>query len=116
MAITFNEDGSDSLRDWFDSFDGLMSSDLTQAEVRSACHRERTRWDAELFKDINWLLPTRTLDDEITRVLDAGYLTGADLWHLATALYYAADPSDVGFLTLDIRQRNVAKALGFRVE
>ena len=43
-----------------------------------------------------------------------GYVRGADLWHLACALYVAASPGELTFLTLDERQRTVAKALGFK--
>ncbi len=114
-AIVFRESGSESLNDWLDGFEDLMCSDLVEAEVRSACYRENTDLAAGFFSNINWILPNRPLSAEIARVLATGYLTGADLWHVATALYYAADPGDVGFLTLDIRQRNVAETLGFRV-
>ena len=41
------------------------------------------------------------------------YLRGADLWHVATALYLAESPADVDFLTLDPAQREAAAALGF---
>jgi hypothetical protein len=47
-------------------------------------------------------------------VLDAGYLRGADCWHVATALYVSPEPSRLSFLTLDERQRDVARTLGFR--
>jgi hypothetical protein len=50
-----------------------------------------------------------------THLLDAGYVRGADCWHLATALYLAPDAGDLVFLTLDLRQRAVAKTLGFAV-
>ena len=42
-------------------------------------------------------------------------LRGADLWHVATALYIFDEPSEVTFLTLDRRQGEVAGALGFQV-
>ena len=87
-----------------------------EAEVRSACRRENVTLDSAFFSSIDWILPQRPLSPEIASVLATGYLTGADLWHLATALYYAADVGGVAFLTLDIRQRNVASALGFRVD
>ena len=35
------------------------------------------------------------------------------MWHLAHALFLAPDGKDLGFLTLDVRQREVAAALGF---
>ena len=47
--------------------------------------------------------------------LRAGYLRGADLWHVACALYVAPKPSDVFFITLDERQAEVAAALEFRL-
>ena len=115
-AIVFEEDGSETFHAWLAGFDGLMCSDLVEAEVKSACFRERATLDPTFFSNIDWILPNRALSPEISNVLAVGYLTGADLWHVATALYYASDPSEVGFLTLDMRQRNVARELGFQVE
>ena len=48
-------------------------------------------------------------------VLASGYLRGADLWHVAAALYSFPDPRTATFLTLDNRQREVAEALGFQI-
>ena len=62
---------------------------------------------------MSWIIPDRPLSPEIGRVLTAGYVRGADCWHLATALYLAEDPSELVFLTLDARQKDVALALGF---
>jgi hypothetical protein len=36
---------------------------------------------------VSWILPDRRLTAEIQRVLDVHPLRGADLWHVATALY-----------------------------
>ena len=58
--------------------------------------------------------PDRPLSPEIRRVLQAGYLRGADCFHVASALYFMDDPTGNTFLTLDTRQRAVAKALGFK--
>ena len=44
-----------------------------------------------------------------------GYLRGADLWHIAMALYVAPPAEDIVFITLDGTQREVASALGFQV-
>jgi hypothetical protein len=52
---------------------------------------------------------------EIDRVLAAGSLRGADLWHLACAVYVSGNPEELAFVSLDQRQREVAKALGFSV-
>jgi hypothetical protein len=59
------------------------------------------------------VLPDRPLGGEIGVVLSAGYLRGADLWHLASALYLAGNPRNLPFITLDERQEVVARKLGF---
>ncbi|MDQ8165550.1 MAG: hypothetical protein P3A28_07330 [Gemmatimonadota bacterium] len=41
-------------------------------------------------------------------------MSGADCSHLATALYLAPEQGAMTFLTLDSRQRAVAKVLGFK--
>ena len=57
----------------------------------------------------------RPLASEFAKVLKAGYLRGADLWHVATALYAARQPSEIWFVTLDRKQHTIAAALGFQV-
>ena len=69
--------------------------------------RERRAFDDSLVSGIDWVLPDWRLDREIVTALDVGYLSGADLWHVATALYVALDLSQLFFLTLDGSQRSV---------
>ena len=76
--------------------------------------RERLRAGALYLGDLQWILPATALFREIARVLDAGYVRGADCWHLACALHVANESSEVTFLALDTPQRKVAKALGFK--
>ena len=95
------------------TFDVVHASDLLEAELRSACRRDQVAVDTRLFDELEVVFPPRTLGPEIMRVLEAGYVRGADCWHLATALYLAPDPSELTFITLDERQGAVAKALGF---
>ena len=64
---------------------------------------------------VEWVLPERSLTEEIDAALGAGYLRGADLLHMATALYAARGEQGMAFLTLDRRLREVAQALGFKV-
>ncbi len=66
-----------------------------------------------MLEAISWVLPPRPLSPEISRVLAAGYLHGADLWHLACALFLARTPRDLAFVTVDGRQQKAARALGF---
>jgi predicted nucleic acid-binding protein len=113
LAIAFNESTADRMRARLRESDALFASPLAEAEVRSAAKRESKFVDSVLFGALKWVHPQRALTTEIRRVLDAGYVRGADCWHLATALYFVEDPSDFGFLTLDKRQQEVAIALGF---
>ena len=48
-------------------------------------------------------------------MLETGYLRGADLWHVATALYVSPQARNLSFATLDARQSDIAAALGFRI-
>jgi hypothetical protein len=91
-----------------------LSSNLLEAETRAAFHREGLEFDAETLVGIEWVFPDRPLTQEFETVLATGYLRGADLWHLATALYLAQDPAEIAFVTLDVRQEAVAEALGFQ--
>jgi hypothetical protein len=64
---------------------------------------------------ISLVLPDRSLEPEMVAVLDHGYLRGADLWHLACALFVAADARrELDFLSRDAPQRTIARRLGFR--
>ena len=95
-------------------FSYLASSNLLEAEVRSAFARERRTFDPGVLSNIEWVYTYRSLGSEFDRVLNAGYLRGADLWHMATALYTFRNPPGVTFLTLDLRQRSIAANLGFQ--
>jgi predicted nucleic acid-binding protein len=114
IAVAFGEAGAAALARRLAKFDVLAASDLLEAELRSAFLREGVEPEPELLAAVSWVLPDRPLHAEIERVLAAGYVRGADCWHLATALYLAEDPSGITFLTLDERQAAVARTLGFR--
>ncbi|MCE2541310.1 MAG: PIN domain-containing protein [Acidobacteria bacterium] len=113
-AIAFEENDGSSLARRLDDFSRLLASNLLEAELRAACARERFRFSDGLLADVTWVLPDRSLGPELDRVLNAGYLRGADLWHVACALYATRAPGDIWFVTLDEQQRRVAAALGFR--
>jgi predicted nucleic acid-binding protein len=113
VAIAFGERGASAMARRLDAFDELIASNLLEAELRAAFARERVAPDAGLLAALTWIVPDRPLHKEIARVLDAGYVRGADCWHLASALYVSGDPGAIAFLTLDARQGKVAGALGF---
>ena len=115
VAIAFDEPGGDEIGERLDGFSRLLSSNLPEAELRAAFAREQQEFKVDVLSGIDWILPDRPLARELARALEAGYLRGADLWHVATALYVAPKPAPIGFVTLDCRQHEVASALGFQV-
>ncbi len=83
-----------------------MFASLTFREREAARVRRRlTGFDAVV---------TSVLTGEIQTVLSAGYLRGADCWHVAVALSYAP-ARDLTFFSLDKAQRAVAARLGFAI-
>lgn len=115
VAVAFGETGASALTRRLKTFDELVSANLLEAELRSTFVRERLPANTDFPLSVSWILPDRPLTDEITRVLSAGYVRGADCWHLATALYLAQEPDSISFVTADERQGAVARALGFHV-
>ena len=113
-AIAFGEPSATVLAHRLRGFGRLHSSNLLEAELRAAFSREMVDFSAGPIAGIDWVLPDRPLTREFERVLTAGYLKGADLWHVATALYVATDPAQVTFVTLDGQQASVAETLGFK--
>jgi len=113
LAIAFHEREGNAARRRLESFDLLVASNLLEAELRAALQREGAPSDVPLLNRVSWVSPERPLSSEITVVLGAGRLRGADLWHLACALYLAPSPRDLPFFTLDTRQGEVAGKLGF---
>ena len=115
ITVFFNEPGGGELGNRLNTFSQIVSSNLLEAEIRSVMHREGHACSPDLLVGIKWVLPERPLRPEFETVLEAGYLRGADLWHVATALYLAENPSEVTFVTRDRRQGAVASALGFQL-
>ena len=103
LSITFGESGWETVTSRLSTIPYRMSFNLLEAEVRAAFARSRLTFNPDTLSDIRW----RSLSTEFERVLEAGYLRGADLWHVATALYIFDDPSAGTFLTLDHRQAGV---------
>ena len=113
VALAVGEPTRPMLERRMEEFSTLLSSNLLEAELRSSLSRERRTLDRALLAGIEWVLPDRPLTPEFVAVLAAGYLRGADLWHVASALFIADEPGSLTFLTLDQRQQAVAEALGF---
>ena len=116
VAIEAREPSSDVYEEALGKFERLVSSSLLEAEYRSVCMREGRVPSKLRLNKISWINPSRPLTQELNSVLATGYLRGADLWHVAVAIY-AEKMSKIKmtFLTLDNRQRSVANMVGFGV-
>jgi hypothetical protein len=116
VAVAFGEAGGQKIVQVLERFDRILAANLLEAELRAAFARESVEFDPAYMQSVDWVMPDRPLTPEIERILEAGYLRGADLWHLACALFVAEDPALVTFLSLDTRQRAAASRLGFPTE
>jgi predicted nucleic acid-binding protein len=114
VAIAFDEPGGQELARRLERYDQLFASNLLEAEFRSALLREKVPDHADsLLSWITWVYPNRPLTKEFMRISVAGHLKGADMWHLAHALFLAPTGKGLAFLTLDRRQREVSALFGF---
>ena len=115
VAIAFDEPGAEELAQRLANCRYLLASNLLEAEFHAAMVREGAEDGADLLSWFTWIFPDRSLRPELHQVTQQGYVRGADLWHLACALFLTGEnPSELIFATLDKRQGDIAKALGFR--
>jgi predicted nucleic acid-binding protein len=114
VALAFDEPGARRIAQRCRAYSRLVAANLLEAEVRAVLAREEVQPVGTLFEGISWLYPDRPLGEEMARALEAGKLRGADLWHLACALYLDPTAKELSFLTLDGPQQRVAAALGFK--
>lgn len=115
VAVAFDDQSGSAIAGRLDACSRLLASNLLEAELRAVFARERLDFAINLVAGIDWILPDRPLAPEMTAVLESGSLHGADLWHVATALYAAPEPGQIAFVTRDERQQAAAAALGFQV-
>ncbi len=118
LAIIFAEPRARALRAALARHAGVFAGDLLVAETLSAAAREGLEGTAvrAAAQSISLVLPDRTLEPEMRECLAHGYLRGADLWHVACAMFVAGTArSELTFLSRDAAQRKVARKLGFRV-
>ena len=114
LAVAFGEEVHRDVLRRIGEVSDLIASNLVEGEILSALARERRPFDHSLTANLAWIHTDRPLTPEFDLVLRAGYLRGADLWHVAVALFASPDPSQISFITLDMRQREVARKIGFQ--
>lgn len=83
VAVAFSEPGARALARRLEGYDELGSSNVLEAEFRSASAREGFAGGSDTLEGVSWVLPDRRLTAEIDRVLAVRQSRGADLWHLA---------------------------------
>jgi len=115
VGIALEQPNHEEMKAGLAEFDFHFSSNLLEAEMRSALLREQATADARPYLEpIEWVLPGRSLGPEIRRALGVARLKGGDLWHVACSLYLRASlAEELVFLTLDERQRAAVAELGF---
>lgn len=116
LSILFAEPGAGKLQNQRIGYARVFSADLLVAETLAATTRERIGPDAvqPVLKTIALVFPDHSLEPQIREVLAQGYLRGADLWHLACAMFLAGPQrSAIAFLSRDHAQRAMARRLGF---
>ncbi len=114
VALAFRESSAVRVRRRLASFDQVITSVFTEAELASALRREGVTLPHSPLQGVELIGAGDPLTGEIEQVLAAGYLRGADCWHVAVALNYSPDRA-LAFITLDTAQRTVAAAVGFQV-
>ena len=115
LAIAFREPDFEAVAERLSGFETVYACELLEAELRSAYRRENMALESAVLDKLTVIQQLQPLREEMIRVLAAGYLRGADCFHVAMAMSLAPDPRELTFLTLDKRQREVAAALGFAV-
>ncbi len=113
--MVFRDIGYEKVAERLREYESRVASNLLEAEMRAGFARRGLAFDLRALTAIEWVFPSRPLTQEMEMVLSAGYLRGADLWHVATALFVAGEANTLIFLTLDSRQQAVAESLGFQV-
>ena len=115
MPVAFREEpAGTSVQRRLGSFPHLLSANLLETELRAAFKYEGEDFDNASISNINWILPNRQMEAEMTAVLEIAYLSPIRVWHLATALFFRdVLQSDLAFITLEEEQETVARELGF---
>ena len=117
-AVLFKETSFSIVQSTLADLESVYASNLLEAEIRAAAARESVLQQEvdNVLSKVTWIFPDRSLSHELRVVVSAGVpLKGADLWHVACALYLAGDPSLLPFVTLDETQSLAASRMGFKV-
>ena len=114
VSLLFEEHGHKEFRKILKTGRAL-SSYFIEAELYSVAKREGVALDIvrRFVEPLFLFTPSRPIAFECERILKEHYCRGADIYHLASALFLAPNPRELKFVTCDNRQGAIAKALGF---
>ena len=115
IAIVFGvEPSGPTVQRRLESFPIRLSSNLLEAELRSAFRAEGEDFDLSSISSLNWIFPNRRLDAELATCLAMANLSPNRVWHLATAMFIREVlQRDMAFISLEEQQERVARELGF---
>lgn len=114
LATIFEDQPAKKLAKLWGSAERFISSYLLEVEVFSAMRREQVDVSLadEPLRRLGFV-QTRSLAQECKEILRMGYLRGADLFHLATAVWVRDKFTDLKFFSFDRQQMEIADKLGF---
>ena len=73
LAAALGDSGGGQVASRLGMHSSLVSSNLLEAEVRSAFHRDDVEFNLETLSGIEWIMPERRLSQEFEAVLSVGY-------------------------------------------
>lgn len=117
IAVFFQEPNYKNYLKYFSKNYQLISSEILVAEFYSFLSRNK-RPLSEAFEILDYLSivrPDKGLENYCEMILSYGYAKGADLFHIANALYIDPEVKELVFLTHDVKQGKLAKKVGFKV-
>lgn len=117
VALLFDEPAAKSVRSALTAANAIYAANLVEAELLSVARREESEPEAlaPLLGCVEWVFPVRSLRPECELVLEHGHVPGAEVWHLACALYVSDSIAPPVFVSCDEGQREAAAALGLEV-
>lgn len=117
LACVFGQAGGLKLINRLKSSQEVLSDILLLSEAASCFTREKVSLD-QLERMISWinLVSIPINFKTVKKIIQHGYVKGADLHHLCCA-YTLADGanSQITFVSMNMKQLAVAKSLGFKV-
>jgi predicted nucleic acid-binding protein len=115
--VLFAEPSASKITSIINKYERKVSHHLIESELFSVFNRQKIELSLalDILDTIEIVYPNNPLREEAIEI--AGkyqYLRGADLLHVACAKWISCNnPSSIAFISLDVKQYEVAKSIGF---